>query len=140
MRSLPSNPPSTLYLYQLIGTWGTVFFPPHYTQFRSWLTGLHFNSTTGSSPLQSPCVPHLLSNAWWKRKKWAVWSVWAIRYCFERGLFSMYSLHTTNHSTEAGGVSPTVGLAGVGNAQPVGRLIPPFQWVRVWRSTGGRRE
>ena len=86
----PSSP-SQRYLYQLIGTWGSVFFPPHYQQLRQWLASLHFNSSSSSSPLQSPCVPFLLSNQWWRRKRHAVWSVWAIRYAYERGLYSLYT-------------------------------------------------
>ena len=118
------------YLYQLIGTWGALFFPPHYAEFRLWLTSLRFNASTSSSPLQSPCVPHLLSNQWWQRKRRAVWSVWAIRYAYERGLYSLYTMHTPIGGSGSGS-------GGSGNLTDLHVLLPVGPSVVVnWREAG----
>ena len=81
--------------YQLIGTWGAVFLPGQYAAFSRWLhaTERNFSHVRGEAAVL-PCVPSLLSNAWWQRRHDAVWSVWIIRYMYERGLYSLYSTTT----------------------------------------------
>ena len=76
-------PPRRCYFYyQLIGTWGAVFLPGQYAAFSRWLhaSERNFSYLTGESSAGVPCVPSLLSNAWWQRRHDAVWSVWIIRY------------------------------------------------------------
>ena len=80
------------FYYQLIGTWGAAFLPAQYGAFSRWLhaTDRNFSHTRGEAST-APCVPSLLSNAWWQRRHDAVWSAWMIRYMYEHGLYSLYS-------------------------------------------------
>ena len=46
-----------LYRYQLLGTWGTLFFPTHWRQFLSWLDANNVDTISGTSPhTQSMCA------------------------------------------------------------------------------------
>lgn len=86
------NPDQYYYRYQLLGTWGTVFFPHHWSSFTAWLKSRHFQHTQGTSASGfRPCVPTLLSNAWWQAKPKRVWSQWMVRFAFERGWYSLYT-------------------------------------------------
>ena len=87
-----------LYKYQLLGTWGSLIFPSHWTEFRSWLDAQGFDVATGHSKIESsipggltPCVPNLVSNDWWSRKSTSVWSQWFVRFVFEKGYYSLYT-------------------------------------------------
>lgn len=77
------SPEIKYYKYQLLGTWGAVFFPRHWKEFQQWYHSLN--------PGFEPCVPTLYSNFWWKRKPKSVWSQWFIRFAFERGYYSLYT-------------------------------------------------
>ncbi len=75
-----------LYRYQLLGTWGALFFAPHWRAFQTWYSAKQQSAT----PYQ-PCVPFLLSSQWWLQKQTSVWSQWFIRFVYERGLYSLYA-------------------------------------------------
>jgi hypothetical protein len=62
--------------YQLVGTWGGLFFPQHWREFLIWLREKQFVHAAGTSPSFQPCVPGLLSNGWWAKKPHKVWSQW----------------------------------------------------------------
>ena len=51
---------TSLYRYQLIGTWGTLFFPAHWRAFQQWLAEKEVSIETGESRKGfKPCVPTL---------------------------------------------------------------------------------
>ena len=77
--------------YQLVGTWGGVFFPQHWREFLIWLREKQFIHAQGVSPIFQPCVPTLVSNAWWQAKPHKVWSQWFVRFAFEKGWYNLYT-------------------------------------------------
>ena len=88
-----------LFRYQLVGTWGGVFFPQHWTEFLVWLREKQFNPPTGTSAIGfKPCVPTLLSNEWWMNKPHGVWSQWFIRFAYEKGWYNLYTNFPDNQS------------------------------------------
>lgn len=69
-----------------------MFFPHHWAAFTAWLKTRQFQHTQGTSASGfRPCVPTLLSNAWWSAKPKRVWSQWMVRFAFERGWYSLYT-------------------------------------------------
>lgn len=80
-----TDPASWYFRYQLVGTWGGVFFPQHWREFLLWLREKEFMHAHGTSKRGfEPCVPSLVSNAWWKAKPHKVWSQWFVRFAFEK--------------------------------------------------------
>jgi len=77
--------------YQLVGTWGGVFFPQHWREFLIWLREKQFVHAEGTSPVFQPCVPGLIGNDWWKAKPHKVWSQWFARFAFEKGWYNLYT-------------------------------------------------
>ena len=85
---------SMLFRYQLVGTWGGVFFPQHWREFVTWLREKQFQPASGTSNLPvpfKPCVPSVLSNEWWANKTSKVWSQWFIRFAYEQGWYNVYT-------------------------------------------------
>ena len=85
---------TVLFRYQLVGTWGGVFFPQHWREFVTWLREKQFQPATGTSNLPTPfkpCVPSVLSNDWWANKTHKVWSQWYIRFAYEKGWYNVYT-------------------------------------------------
>ena len=76
---------SSVYRYQLVGTWGLLLFPQHWRAFVQW-----YRDKSAQSSF-TPCVPFLDSSVWWARRPASVWSQWLIRYTFERGWYCAYS-------------------------------------------------
>jgi hypothetical protein len=80
-----------LYRYQLPSTWGSVWFPHAWSAFVGWIQDLDLNRALGASLVAKPCVPTLISNSWWKQKPGSIWSVWIVRFVFERGYYFLYT-------------------------------------------------
>ena len=84
------------YRYQLMSTWGPVYFPKPWKAFKTWLVP-HIKNTS-----YVPCVPALMSNKW-AREVGRVWSPYFVRFAYERGLYGLYVSHplglslVTNH-------------------------------------------
>ena len=84
---------STVYRYQLVGTWGLLLFPQHWRSFVQWYREKTQPPSSSAAAVSAftPCVPFLESSVWWARRPAAVWSQWLIRYTFERGWYCLYS-------------------------------------------------
>ena len=81
-----------LYRYQLLGTWGTLFFPMHWRLFQQWLAEKSVSIETGESRRGfKPCVPTLHSNTWYLEQPAKTWSQWFIRFAYEKGWYSLYA-------------------------------------------------
>jgi hypothetical protein len=78
------------YRYQLPSTWGSVWFPHAWSSFLGWVQSIELNKTVGTSAKVKPCIPALISNSWWEQEPSSVWSVWIVRFVFERGLYFLY--------------------------------------------------
>eukprot|EP01036_Dinobryon_divergens_P033651 gene33651-43489_t len=75
---------SLFYRYQLLSTWGQVFFPRHWNAFVDW--ALVAKNQTGFHP----CVPYLVGNEWyWKAAK-KIWSIWFNYFVYHSGLTNLY--------------------------------------------------
>jgi hypothetical protein len=85
------NKDDLLYRYQLPSTWGSVWFPHAWSAFVGWIQDLALNRELGKSLVVKPCVPTLISNLWWKQKPGSIWSVWIVRFVFERGYYFLYT-------------------------------------------------
>lgn len=79
------------YRYQLPSTWGSVWFPHAWSAFVGWIQDLALNRELGNSLVAKPCVPTLISNSWWMQKPGSIWSVWIVRFVFERGYYFLYT-------------------------------------------------
>ena len=86
---------TALFRYQLVGTWGGVFFPQHWREFVTWLREKQFQPATGTSnllpPPFNPWVPSVPGNDWWANKTHKVWSQWYIRFAYEKGWYNVYT-------------------------------------------------
>jgi len=81
-----------IYRYQLLGTWGTLFFPEQWATFTKWLAQRRFQPRTGTSAVGfRPCVPNALSNQWWGDNPRRVWSQWFARFAYEKGWYGLYT-------------------------------------------------
>ena len=81
-KSVPSS--SLFYRYQLLSTWGQIFFPNHWNAFVDW--ALVAKNQTGFHP----CIPYLVCNEWyWKASK-KIWSIWFNYYVYHSGLTNLY--------------------------------------------------
>mgnify|MGYP002388312262 CR=1 FL=1 len=72
------------YKYQLLSTWGPVFFPAAWSDFCTWQSekGKEFK----------PLFSNLVTNDWYvSRGGKSVWSTWFIRYAAERGMYALYT-------------------------------------------------
>eukprot|EP00276_Gloeochaete_wittrockiana_P001849 CAMPEP_0184670632 /NCGR_PEP_ID=MMETSP0308-20130426/82982_1 /TAXON_ID=38269 /ORGANISM="Gloeochaete witrockiana, Strain SAG 46.84" /LENGTH=515 /DNA_ID=CAMNT_0027117437 /DNA_START=1 /DNA_END=1544 /DNA_ORIENTATION=+ len=88
---LPAN--TTAYLFQLLSTWGSAWFPLPWLQFEAWYAD---HKDMGAT---MPCVPTLVTNNWYcKKGPQSLWSIWHVRFAFERGLYNIYSVFPTNSS------------------------------------------
>jgi len=87
------------YKYQLVCTWGAVFFPQHWKEFLRWFVERRRERNF------DPCLPNTASTLWYntKGKSSRMWSIWFIRFAFEKGWYNMYlnlpdgSALVTNH-------------------------------------------
>ena len=87
------------YKYQLVCTWGAVFFPQHWKEFIKWFVEHRKERSF------DPCLPNTASTLWYntKGKSSRMWSIWFIRFAFEKGWYNMYlnlpdgSALVTNH-------------------------------------------
>ncbi|CAF1937112.1 unnamed protein product [Rotaria magnacalcarata] len=78
----------TFFKYQLLGTWGAVFFPEHWRAFLEWITTIKIEN------IEEGCTPGgLLSTQWWVSRHLAgrMWTHWFIRFVYERGWYSLYT-------------------------------------------------
>ena len=86
-----TRPPATAgpaFIYALVGTWGFAPSPEKWTAFQDW-----FHSQSADFV---PLVPRLVMSEWYKifiknKKADTMWSMWFIRFCYDRRLFTVYS-------------------------------------------------
>lgn len=76
-----------LYRYQLLSTWGPVFFANHWSSFVAWY------QERSADESFSPLFSNLITNKWFTSRGGgrAVWSAWFIRFCAERGYYVLYT-------------------------------------------------
>lgn len=81
------KPEVLLYKYQLLSTWGPVFFASHWSNFVSWY------ADRSTNPKFFPMFSNLVTNKWFLERMGgrSVWSAWFIRYCAEKGLYMLYT-------------------------------------------------
>lgn len=88
-----------IFKYQLLGTWGAVFFPDHWLQFLHWYNNIvHGDYHTGTSQIMQPCVVNSLSNKWWAANPKKTWTQWFIRFAYETGYYSLYTNYPQKES------------------------------------------
>jgi hypothetical protein len=81
-RSVAGSDP--LYRYQLLSTWGQVFFPRHWNAFVDW--AVEARNQTGFKP----CVPYMVSNSWYLQAPEKIWSIWFNYFVYHSGLTNLY--------------------------------------------------
>jgi hypothetical protein len=72
------------YRYQLLSTWGQIFFPRHWNAFVNW--AVVAKNQVGFKP----CVPYLISNYWYKANPEKIWSIWFNYFVYHSGLTNLY--------------------------------------------------
>ena len=70
--------------YQLLSTWGQIFFPRHWNAFVKW--ALVARNQVGFKP----CVPYLVSNYWYQANPEKIWSIWFNYFVYHSGLTNLY--------------------------------------------------
>ena len=81
-RNVSSSAP--FFRYQLLSTWGQIFFPRHWNAFVNW--ALVAKNQVGFKP----CVPYLVSNYWYQANPDKIWSVWFNYFVYHSGLTNLY--------------------------------------------------
>jgi hypothetical protein len=72
------------YRYQLLSTWGQIFFPRHWNAFVNW--AVVAKNQVGFKP----CVPYLVSNYWYQANPQKIWSIWFNYFVYHSGLTNLY--------------------------------------------------
>ena len=78
------NKSSLFYRYQLLSTWGQVFFPRHWNAFVEW--ALKARNDTKFVP----CIPYLVCNDWYFKGSKSIWSIWFNYFVYQSGLTNLY--------------------------------------------------
>mgnify|MGYP001104101072 CR=1 FL=1 len=81
-------PPGThFYKYQLLSTWGPVFFPNHWGEFLTWF------ADRSADPAFMPLFSNMITNTWFLQRGGgrSVWSAWFMRFAAERGYYNFYT-------------------------------------------------
>ena len=81
-RNVSSSAP--FFRYQLLSTWGQIFFPRHWNAFVNW--AVVAKNQVGFKP----CVPYLVSNYWYQANPDKIWSVWFNYFVYHSGLTNLY--------------------------------------------------
>ena len=82
---------SSLFHYQLLPLFGTLFFPQHLLSFLHWYSAQNHSSAAAAAPSRIPCVPTLISNSWYLSDPIAYWWQWLVRFTFESGWYGLYT-------------------------------------------------
>lgn len=82
--SVPGNCP---YKYMLVGSWGQLFFPKAFKQFRIWF------EKNFKDPHFHPVVNNMVTTDWYKALKDTTkpWTMYIIRWAAEAGFYTMYT-------------------------------------------------
>ena len=147
LQAINASTTPTLYHYQFLPLFGTLFFPQHFLSFLHWYaaqnhsTVLSAPSTPGASPVPfSPiaCVPTLISNAWYREDGVRHWWQWLVRFTFESGWYGLYTnFHSADRHPRALAVDQTP-LAGQLTVSLISKLsaremtFPPLRDVELY--------
>eukprot|EP00890_Picochlorum_soloecismus_P003920 jgi/Picsp_1/4529/NSC_06750-R1_protein len=75
----------SFYRYQLLSTWGPIFFPDPWSKFQTWA------SDEILKPAFEPCVPGLKSNPWTRKERpGKIWSTYFTRFVHDMGMFGVH--------------------------------------------------
>eukprot|EP00002_Diphylleia_rotans_P029511 TRINITY_DN6012_c0_g1_i1.p1 TRINITY_DN6012_c0_g1~~TRINITY_DN6012_c0_g1_i1.p1 ORF type:complete len:393 (+),score=68.31 TRINITY_DN6012_c0_g1_i1:70-1248(+) len=83
--TLPIRNGDEPFAYQLTGTWGQLFFPTPWLEFRDW-----FRSAR-RTPGFAPFVDGLIHSRWYKNVGDNAWEQWVVRWAHDTGRFSVYT-------------------------------------------------
>mmetsp|Transcript_36480 Transcript_36480/g.60728 ORF Transcript_36480/g.60728 Transcript_36480/m.60728 type:complete len:1051 (+) Transcript_36480:256-3408(+) len=84
------NTEQHVFLFQQLSTWGSAWFPLQWLEFEAFHRERR-NLRVADGELYKPCTPALVTNRWWCQKgRRSLWSIWHIRFAFEKGYFNMY--------------------------------------------------
>ncbi|KAG6553470.1 hypothetical protein Mapa_004382 [Marchantia paleacea] len=73
-----------LFMYEMVGIWGQVFFPKPWKEFRTWYD-------THKSHDQKPLLEGMLTTDWYKEYGEKMWTPWFVKFVHARGYFNMYT-------------------------------------------------
>jgi hypothetical protein len=79
------DPSRAFFRYQLVASFGTVFFPGHWNAFVNWSKEIRAKDVSFQ-----PCIPFFYSNNWLTKRHPHIWMVWFNYYSFMHGLYSLY--------------------------------------------------
>ncbi|CAA6661966.1 unnamed protein product [Spirodela intermedia] len=75
---------TSLFLYQLVGTWGQLLFPKPWKEFRLWYDE---HKSKGIPPI----LEGMVTNGWYKKMGEKIWTPWFIKFIHSRGYFNIYT-------------------------------------------------
>ena len=81
------SPDTRFFKYQILSTWGPLFFANQWTEFLVWY------GEKSSNPNFMPLFSNMITNTWFLQRGGgrSVWSAWFIRFAAERGLYAIYT-------------------------------------------------
>ncbi|XP_047327037.1 uncharacterized protein LOC124930734 [Impatiens glandulifera] len=74
----------TLFLYQLVGTWGQLLFPKPWKEFRLWYD-IHKAKSI------KPYLDGMVTTGWYKKIGERIWTPWFIKFIHSRNYFNIYT-------------------------------------------------
>ncbi|KAL3700401.1 hypothetical protein R1sor_018423 [Riccia sorocarpa] len=73
-----------LFMYEMVGIWGQVFFPKPWKDFRTWYD-------TKKNHDQKPLLEGLLTTDWYKEHGEKMFTPWFVKFVHSRGYYSLYT-------------------------------------------------
>ncbi|BBM99129.1 protein MpGT77.2 [Marchantia polymorpha subsp. ruderalis] len=73
-----------LFMYEMVGIWGQVFFPKPWKEFRTWYE-------THKSHDQKPLLEGMVTTDWYREYGEKMWTPWFVKFVHARGYFNMYT-------------------------------------------------
>ncbi|KAL2651335.1 hypothetical protein R1flu_019463 [Riccia fluitans] len=73
-----------LFMYEMVGIWGQVFFPKPWKEFRAWYD-------TNKNHGQKPLLEGMLTTDWYREHGEKMWTPWFVKFVHSRGYYSLYT-------------------------------------------------
>ncbi len=77
------------FMYPLIGSWGQLFFPEAWIDFRQYYDEHRYLSVNDEQ--HRPHIQGMVTDQWYRKMGEAIWTPWIIRWAYARGMYNMYA-------------------------------------------------
>lgn len=77
------------FMYPLIGSWGQLFFPEAWIDFRQYYDEHRYLSTVDEQ--HKPHISGMVTDQWYRSMGETIWTPWIIRWAYARTMYNMYA-------------------------------------------------